>query len=295
MEKKKKHWYNNGEIQVCREECPEGFVPGMLPWTKEHIEKLKLKNQERAKTTTVWNKGKKGVQKAWNKGIPMSEEAKKKRSETWKKNYPNGKPAWNRGLKFPGQVNSATWTEGNIPWNKGLSTPEETREKIRQALKGRKLTEDQRAQFNEKSYRTKKKNKSFNSSSPENIYFENLKNYFQEVDIIREYKDVRYPFKCDFYIKSKDLFIELNIYPTHGNHPFDIESEEDLMEVERLKSLPQYSISKTNGKQYYSFAAIKLYIWTEYDILKLNTFKENKLNYKIYYSLNEALNDLKFL
>lgn len=294
-DKEKKHWYNNGEVQVCTTECPEGFVPGMLPWTKEHIEKLKIKNQERAKSTPVWNKGKKGVQKAWNKGIPMSEEAKKKRSETWKKKYPNGRPTWNKGLKFPGKTSSSTWTKGNIPWNKGLPTSEETKEKIRQALQGRKLTEEQKEQFNEKSYITKKKNRSFKSSSVENTYYKELKKYFSNEDISREYKDSRYPFKCDFYIKSKDLFIELNIFPTHGGHPFDISSTEDLNEVDRLLNLPQIKISKSTGKEYSSFAAVKLYIWTEYDVLKLKTLKNNNLNYRIYYSLEEALTDLQFL
>ena len=37
-----------------------------------------------------WNKNKKGVQVAWNKGIPMTEETKLRRKETWKKKWESG-------------------------------------------------------------------------------------------------------------------------------------------------------------------------------------------------------------
>ena len=43
----------------------------------------------------AWNKGKKGVQVAWNKGVPMSEEQKKKCSEALK-----GKPSSRKGVSL---------------------------------------------------------------------------------------------------------------------------------------------------------------------------------------------------
>jgi very-short-patch-repair endonuclease len=43
-----------------------------------------------------WNKGKKTSQSSWNKGIPMSEETKRKLSEVKK-----GKISWSKGKKFP--------------------------------------------------------------------------------------------------------------------------------------------------------------------------------------------------
>lgn len=42
---------------------------------------------------TAWNKGKKLETPAWNKGIPMKEESKRKMSESLK-----GRPAWNKGI-----------------------------------------------------------------------------------------------------------------------------------------------------------------------------------------------------
>lgn len=52
---------------------------------KKHSEEQKRKWSEMRKGRTPWNKGKKGVQVAWNKGIPCSEEAKRKISETKKR------------------------------------------------------------------------------------------------------------------------------------------------------------------------------------------------------------------
>jgi hypothetical protein len=56
------------------------------------------------RTKPVWNKGKKGLQVAWNKGISMSDSAKEKLRESLKGHIP-----WNKGTK--GKMKA---------WNKGL-------------------------------------------------------------------------------------------------------------------------------------------------------------------------------
>lgn len=69
-----------------------------------------------------WNKGKKGLQVAWNKGIktgPMSDEERAKRSISLKKTYSQqthhrkGVEPWNKGK-----------TGSQVAWNKGLSPSE---------------------------------------------------------------------------------------------------------------------------------------------------------------------------
>lgn len=138
-------------------------------------------------------------------------------------------------------------------------------------------------EFLVKSDITKKKNKTFNSSLPENNLYENLCKIFKD-DVKRQYKDFeRYPFNCDFYIKSLDLFIELNLSWTHGGHPFDVNSEEDIKILNKWKS---------KNSKYYDNA---IYTWTDLDIRKLNKFKSNNLNYVILYTKDDINNLLKIL
>ena len=97
---------------------------------------------------------------------------------------------------------------------------EETKQKTSKSLKGRKRPEEFCLKMKElanseeiklKIYKTKKQNHSFNTSSYEDVFYSKLLLIFDSEDIIRQYYDDRYPFNCDFYIKSKDLFIELNL------------------------------------------------------------------------------------
>lgn len=121
---------------------------------------------------------------------------------------------------------------------------------------------------------TKRKNNTFNISKPEDEYYKFLLTKYSKEDIFRQYKEERYPFSCDFYIKSLDLFIELNLHWSHGDHPFDKNNKEDL---EKLKSW------KEKDSYYYKNA---IRVWTEKDIEKQKIAKENNLNYLIIYKNN---------
>lgn len=58
-----------------------------------------------------------------------------------------------------------------------------------------------------------------------------LLEFFQPSDICYQYfESDRYPFVCDYYLRPLDLFIEVNIYPSHGGKPFE-NSQEDLLKV----------------------------------------------------------------
>ena len=83
----------------------------------------------------------------------------------------------------------------------------------------------------EKCIQTKKKNHSFNTSLPEELYYVKLVETYGIENIIRQYSDERYPFMCDFYIKSIDQFIELNLHWSHGYHKFD---KNNLKDIEKL-------------------------------------------------------------
>lgn len=77
-----------------------------------------------------WSKGKKGL-KAWNKGIPMSEEQKKKLSEKAKGHIISEEAKRKIGLAHIGNT-----------YHKGKKMSESAKQKISAAKKGRKLSEE---------------------------------------------------------------------------------------------------------------------------------------------------------
>lgn len=113
----------------------------------------------------------------------------------------------------------------------------------------------------------------YNGSVPEDEYYFQLIIEYGEENVFRQYTDKRYPFNCDFYIKSEDLFIELNYHWTHGKHPFDANSQEDQNKL-------QIWTERAKNSAYYKGA---IEVWTVRDPLKLAYFKKNNLNYKILY------------
>ena len=122
---------------------------------------------------------------------------------------------------------------------------------------------------------TKRKNHTFNTSKTEKYIESELIKYFDNVKT--QYRDIRYPFSCDFYIPELDLFIEYNGTWTHGFHIFNKNDDNDLS---KLKYWEEKSI-----KHPYYKTAIK--VWTYGDPLKIKTAKDNNLNYLVFYNLNE--------
>ena len=131
-------------------------------------------------------------------------------------------------------------------------------------------------EMQERRYNTMKRNHTFNSSSTEEEFFLYIKSRFPKV--IRQYKDKnRYPYFCDFYIPELDYFIELQGYYTHGNHPFDPNSNEDLQLIEYYK--------KKYGED-----CQPITIWSIKDVEKRNCAKRNHLNFKEVWSLEDGKN-----
>ena len=124
---------------------------------------------------------------------------------------------------------------------------------------------------------TKMEHGTINDSQPERDAYEYLVAKFGEDDIFPQHRSKRYPYKCDFYIKSLDVFIELNIYWMHGGHWFDSNNPDDLKKLQAWLS---------NDKPSYERA---VYIWTRNDLDKRRTAEENKLNYFVFW--NQDLSD----
>ena len=138
-------------------------------------------------------------------------------------------------------------------------------------------------QMREQIYNTQKKNKSFNKSKTEDIAYTLLKEKY--CDVIHHYKDKnRYPFICDFYIPSLDLFIECQFGMYHNKRPFT-GNKLDKDEVVKLqeKSLKRKQITGKNKSRYDSV----IYTWTILDPKKRNIAKLNNLNFIEFWNLNE--------
>ena len=135
-----------------------------------------------------------------------------------------------------------------------------------------------------KSWETKRKNGTFNTSKPEETMKSLLIDIFGKDDVFCQYDaDTRYPFACDFYIKSSDLFIELNAHWSHGGHWFNKNDDNDLQKLTVWTKRAQQK-----GSRYYHAA---IYVWTERDLMKKAIAEKNNLNYLVFW--NQDLSDVR--
>ena len=141
----------------------------------------------------------------------------------------------------------------------------------------------------EKEYNTKRENNTFNTSTPEEQSYELLKEKYP--DVVRQYRSYLYPFNCDFYIPSLDLYIECHYSQFHCKHQFDSTNKNYLLYLEELKEKANKSERHKIGKE--SQYDRIIYVWTDLDIRKFNIPKENNLNYKAFYNINNLAEWLK--
>lgn len=240
------------------------------------------------------------INDGWEVGI--SEEHRKSMSDKRM-----GKEPWNKGTVGVMKGNKTTFKSGNIPWNKGKKgvqqsprkgLTKETSELIRRTSlslkrswendderrrqqsergrlnKGRVLSPQELQSFVEKSDATKRKNNSFNSSNPEDSYYKKLCLIYGKENVKRNYRDVnRYNHRCDFYIVSEDLFIELNFHWSHGYVPFD---ENDDFCIKQLTIWKE----KAKVSKFYEQA---IYTWTVRDVCKIKDALNSGINYMVIY------------
>ena len=115
-------------------------------------------------------------------------------------------------------------------------------------------------------------------SKEEDGIFEKLIKIYDKNDIIRQYKSDVYPFPCDFYVISKDLYIEYQGYWTHGKEPFDSKNEQ------HIKILNKWNEKYKQGKTQYKSA---INSWTKRDPYKLDIAIKNNLNIQLIYNKKE--------
>ena len=139
-------------------------------------------------------------------------------------------------------------------------------------------TEEQKHEWLEKCYQTRKANHTFKTSKPEDEAYKLLKEKFS--DVIRQYRSAEYPFFCDFYILSLDLYIECNYSWTHGGRPYvadDPVCQQQLAEWQ------------AKGTAYYKNA---IETWTIRDVRKREIGR--KLNWKEFWTIEEMKEWINF-
>ena len=240
-----KHWYRNNELNNNKLLSDENDIP--KGYSKEAYSEYQSKLQSGENHP---NFGKKRpletrikISKS-NKGKKHSEETKRHLSEMAKKR---------------------DWSNFH-PNHKGKNNPRY----------GTRFTMDEntKSHFLNARYETMKKNGTFTKSKPEEDYYKYLVEKYGKNDVFRQYKSEKYPFACDFYIKSIDKYIECNYNWTHGFHPFNKNNPEDIAILKKWES-------KTNGNDYYANA---IYVWTDLDVRKHKIAKENNLNIEFLYN-----------
>lgn len=119
----------------------------------------------------------------------------------------------------------------------------------------------------------------FKSSLPEDNLYELLCMCFDASDIERQYISEEYPFACDFYVKSRKLYIELNASWTHGCHWYDMGSYKDVRIVNEWRK---------KNTAYYNNA---ISTWTQRDVEKRCIAGICELNYVVFWDdkLSDAM------
>lgn len=151
--------------------------------------------------------------------------------------------------------------------------------KERQRLANKELANRESVRL--KSISTKRKNGTFNTSSVEQEILQTLKCIFP--DVKHQYRSKLYPFNCDFYIPSLDLYIEYNGTWTHGGGPYD--ENEEWCKTQLVTWQEKAKTSK--------FYQTAIYVWTNLDMRKRQCAINNGLNYLVFYTWQQFDNWLK--
>ena len=138
---------------------------------------------------------------------------------------------------------------------------------------GKRITFDISA-IRQKALQTMRKNFTYNKSKQEDKAYEMLCYAFGKDNIERQFKTNVYPYACDFYVKSLNVYLEFNGSWTHGTHAFDPSSHEDQSILEKW-----IDRCKANSSKRHNYYERAIYVWTQLDVAKRQTAKKNGLNF----------------
>lgn len=142
-------------------------------------------------------------------------------------------------------------------------------------MKMRYKDPDYMAKITKKQYETRKRNNSWVTSAPEEKIKELLLKRYNVVEY--QYKSDNYPFNCDFYIPELDLYIEYQGHWSHGPEPFNKNNEQHVEILKKWRSKKRKGYDDS------------IYVWTQLDVKKRTIAKNNKINIKEFFSLEDFL------
>lgn len=133
----------------------------------------------------------------------------------------------------------------------------------------------------DKIFEARKANGTLNSSKPEDMLYQLLVDRFGADDVFRNhFVDSRYPWHVDFYIKSLDLFIELNGDRCHNTHWFDADSVSDRQTRDAwIENAERTEAETGKSSRYRKYVAT----WTETDVAKREAARTHDLNYLVFW------------
>lgn len=121
----------------------------------------------------------------------------------------------------------------------------------------------------ERMLESKRRNGTSSTSKPEEDLYLMLVRRFGEDDVIRQHVSEQYPSACDFYIPSRNMYIELNGCAQHSVHWFGRDGDDEILNLIAAKDTAWYdSVIDT---------------WTRRDVAKRNIARENNLNYVVFW------------
>ena len=210
--------------------------------------------------------------------IFQSEFVKRRIKETNLKKYGVENPMQSEDIKD--KARSTNLSRYGVPCS---AQNRDVKEKQKRSFKARYGVENpmQSKVVQKKANLRKKLNGTFASSGQEHNLYNRLCGVFGKNDVERQYSSKEYPFHCDFYIKSRNLYIELNAHWSHGSHWFNRNEDEMTLNSWRNRT----------DSEYYKTACET---WSVRDVAKRETARAHNLTYVVFWSSDLQDIDLWF-
>lgn len=278
----------NDEKQKFKEKCQNTWKNKSIEEIEKHKEKIRKTKKEKYNDETYVNPEKTKLTKLKNHGdsnyVNPNKAKITKKIKYGDENYNNQQKANQTRQRKYGSIKyrniQKTKQTKKIKYNDEYYN---NREQFKQTLLSAEYIEKQKNKYDNllEKYRAAGIKCVGGVSEIELLFYEYLVNKFGKDDIRTQYSSNEYPFRCDFYIITLNLYIEINGFWTHGYHAFNKDNKNDIEKLNYWKS---------KNSRFYKSA---INIWTNVDVHKRKIAKENKLNYLEIFSikLDQCVNE----